>query len=61
MPHPTGLQADQDDVVETAVALGDLVGHAGDGAPDVVGGHHLDPGNEDGTPRAGVTALSFGH
>ena len=30
-------------------------------APHVVGGHHLDPGNEYSTPRAGVTAFSFGH
>ena len=56
-----GLQADDDHVFEAAVALGHLVGHAGEGALDVGGGEDLGVGDETTAERTGVTALAFGH
>ena len=59
--HPAGLQADQDHVVEAAVALGHLVGHAGEGALDVRGGEDLGVGDEHAAQGPGMAALAFGH
>ena len=59
--HAAGLQADQDHVVEAAVALGDLVGHAGRRPVDVGGREDLGVGNENATQRSGMAALAFGH
>ena len=39
-PHAALLHADQDDAVDTVVALEDLVGHAGRRPPNVVGCEH---------------------
>ena len=57
--HPAGLQADEHDVLETVVALDDLVGDAGQRPLDVLSGEDLDPRNEDPTSRWGQSAFSL--
>ena len=58
---PAGLEADQDDVVDAAVALDDLVRHARQGALDVGGGQDLGVGHEHAPEGSRMTALAFGH
>ena len=48
---PARLQPDEDHPVEAVVALHDLVAHPPDGPADVVGVHHLRPGNENAPVR----------
>ena len=57
----TGLEADQDHVLDAAVAFDDLVGHPRQGALHVSGGHHLGVGNEHAPEGSRVTAFTFGH
>ena len=56
-----GLQADQDDVVETVVVLDDLVGHPPDGPLHVVGRHDPLPGNKNAPVRGRQSTFAFSH
>ena len=56
-----GLEPDDDDSVETLVALEDLVRHALGGPLDVGGRHHLLAGNESAPIRGRETTFSFSH
>ena len=56
-----GLQADQDHVLDAAVALDDLVRHPGQGALHVGRGENLGVGHEHAPEGPRVTALAFGH
>ena len=48
------LQADEHDVVGAVVALDDLVGHAAEDAPHVVGGQEQTLAGQEKTSRAGL-------
>jgi hypothetical protein len=57
----TGLESDDDDIVETTISFDDFVGDTGDRPLDVLGSENLDPRNKDPTSRWGQPAFSFGH
>ena len=57
---PAGLQADQDQVLEPVVVLDDLVGHAPDRPPHVVGVHDLAPGNKNAPVGGRGASFAFG-
>ena len=59
--HAPGLQADHRQIVEPVVGLDDLVGHAPDRPPNVLGVEHLGPGNENAPERGRAPAFSFSH
>ena len=59
--HAAGLQADHHQLVETVVALEDLVGHPPQRPMDVVGVHHLGPGNENAPVGARQASFAFCH
>ena len=56
-PHAAALEADENDALQTAVALDDLVGDAGERPANVVGAEHLLGGSG---PR-GLAALRRSH
>ena len=59
--HAAGLQADQHDVLDAAVALDDLVRHPRQGPLDVGGSEDLGVGHEHAPEGSRMTALAFGH
>ncbi len=60
-PDAAGLETDDHHLVESVVALDDLVGHAPHGPTDVVGAHHLGAGMKNAPVRGRDTAFAFGH
>ena len=55
------LEADDHHVVETVVALDDLVGDAHDRPPEIVGVHDLCPGNKNAPERGRRRSFAFSH
>ena len=59
--NATGLEADDDQLVDTVVVLNDLMGHAAYGATHVVSGHDSCVGNENAPERGRHPPPTFGH